>query len=164
MAVPAPRSSSRRFVTAGLLLGVGLGGFVDGIVLHQILQWHHMLTSTDTDNLGLRDYPATTVEGLEVNTLWDGLFHASTWMFVAVGLALLWRAWQQRQAPRAGRSWSGCCWPAGGCSTWSRVSSTTTCSASTTSSPATISCCSTSASSPLARCCWPAAGRCTALG
>ena len=100
MAVPAPRSSSRRFVTAGLLLGVGLGGFVDGIVLHQILQWHHMLTSTNTDNLGLRDYPASSVAGLEVNTLWDGLFHATTWMFVAVGLALLWRAWQQRQAPR----------------------------------------------------------------
>ena len=26
------------------LLGIGLGGFIDGIVLHQILQWHHMLT------------------------------------------------------------------------------------------------------------------------
>jgi hypothetical protein len=25
-------------------MGVGLGGFVDGILLHQILQWHHMLT------------------------------------------------------------------------------------------------------------------------
>ena len=29
---------------AGLLYGLGLGGFVDGIVLHQILQWHHMLS------------------------------------------------------------------------------------------------------------------------
>jgi nucleoside-diphosphate kinase len=28
----------------GILLGIGLGGFVDGIVLHQMLQWHHMLT------------------------------------------------------------------------------------------------------------------------
>ena len=28
---------------AGLMYGVGLGGFVDGIVLHQILQWHHMV-------------------------------------------------------------------------------------------------------------------------
>jgi uncharacterized membrane protein len=27
-----------------LLLGIGLGGFFDGIVLHQILQWHHMLS------------------------------------------------------------------------------------------------------------------------
>jgi hypothetical protein len=63
------RASSRRFVAAGLVLGIGLGGFVDGIVLHQILQWHHMLTSTNTDNIGLPDYPATTVRGLEVNTL-----------------------------------------------------------------------------------------------
>lgn len=29
---------------AGILSGVGLGGFVDGIVLHQILQWHNMLS------------------------------------------------------------------------------------------------------------------------
>jgi hypothetical protein len=45
----------------GLFLGIGLGGFVDGIVLHQILQWHHMLTSEG-------DYPKTTVAGLETNT------------------------------------------------------------------------------------------------
>ena len=36
----------------GILLGIGLGGFVDGIVLHQILQWHHMLSSEG-------DYPPT---------------------------------------------------------------------------------------------------------
>lgn len=29
----------------GVLLGVGLGGFVDGILLHQILQWHHMVSN-----------------------------------------------------------------------------------------------------------------------
>ena len=32
-------------VSSGILLGTGLGGFVDGIVLHQILQWHKMLSS-----------------------------------------------------------------------------------------------------------------------
>ena len=31
--------------SAGILLGVGLGGFFDGIVLHQLLQWHHMITN-----------------------------------------------------------------------------------------------------------------------
>ena len=31
-------------VAAGILLGAGLGGFVDGILLHQILQWHNMLS------------------------------------------------------------------------------------------------------------------------
>jgi uncharacterized membrane protein len=46
---------------AGLLLGVGLGGLFDGVVLHQILQWHHMLSSW---------YPANTLENLRLNTLW----------------------------------------------------------------------------------------------
>ena len=40
----------------GLLLGLGLGGFLDGILMHQVLQWHHLLTDTG-------EYPATTVAG-----------------------------------------------------------------------------------------------------
>jgi uncharacterized membrane protein len=83
-----PDGRRRLPVAPALLLGIGLGGFVDGIVLHQILQWHHMLTATDR-------YPATTVQGLEDNTLADGLFHASTWLFVVVGMVLLVRAWQR---------------------------------------------------------------------
>jgi uncharacterized membrane protein len=75
------------------LLGVGLGGFVDGILLHQVLQWHHMLTST-------AGHPMTTVAGLEANTLADGFFHVATWIIVAAGSWLMWRAWQQgRIAP-----------------------------------------------------------------
>jgi uncharacterized membrane protein len=107
MMAPAKQSSNRRFVTGGLFMGIGLGGFVDGIVLHQILQWHHMLTSTDRDNIGLRNYPASTVRGLEVNTLWDGLFHATAWIFVAVGLALVWRARPAGQASSSGSSLFG---------------------------------------------------------
>jgi uncharacterized membrane protein len=79
--------------TPSLLLGVGLGGFIDGIVLHQVLQWHHMLTSTG-------DHPMTSVAGLETNTLADGLFHLATWVCVAVGSALLLAAWRDgRLAP-----------------------------------------------------------------
>lgn len=70
--------------SAGVFLGLGLGGFFDGIVFHQLLQWHHMLTSVG--------YPANTLRNLEINTFWDGLFHASTYVFVVVGLVLLWRA------------------------------------------------------------------------
>ncbi len=74
----------RAFPTsAGIVLGLGLGGFFDGIVLHQILQWHHMLTSAG--------YPATSIENLKINTVWDGFFHASTYLFIALGLVLLWR-------------------------------------------------------------------------
>lgn len=73
----------------GIILGIGLGGFIDGILLHQLLQWHHMLTSTNTDNIGVKYFPADTVHGLKVNTIWDGLFHTATWLAVLIGLAIL---------------------------------------------------------------------------
>ena len=73
--------------SAGILFGLGLGGFFDGIVLHQLLQWHHMLSSW---------YPVNTIENLELNTLWDGIFHSSTYLFVVAGLFVLWRSAQRR--------------------------------------------------------------------
>ncbi len=69
-----------RFMIAAVLLGLGLGGFFDGIVLHQILQWHH-LVSTPT--------PPTTLENLELNTVGDGLFHAATWIVTVAGVFVL---------------------------------------------------------------------------
>lgn len=93
--MPAGAGAAGDFpASAGVLLGLGLGGFFDGIVLHQLLQWHHMVTSAG--------YPADTVPNLELNTLLDGLFHASTYIFVVCGLAILWRH-AQRPHPR----WSG---------------------------------------------------------
>jgi uncharacterized membrane protein len=74
---------TRTFPTAaGILFGLGLGGFFDGIVLHQVLQWHHMLSSW---------YPITSIENLELNTFWDGIFHSCTYIFVVAGLFILWR-------------------------------------------------------------------------
>ena len=81
-------------ISAGILFGLGLGGFFDGIVFHQILQWHHMLTSAG--------YPANDVRNLEINTLWDGIFHASTYIFVLLGLIILWK-----RAHRTHVRWSG---------------------------------------------------------
>jgi len=68
--------------SAGILFGLGLGGFFDGIVLHQLLQWHHILSSW---------YPVNSLENLELNTLWDGIFHSATYLFVLAGLFILWR-------------------------------------------------------------------------
>jgi uncharacterized membrane protein len=86
---PTARERGRRqFFWAGVTLGVGLGGFVDGIVLHQIMQWHHMLTDYGDHS----SFPATSIGSLEENTVWDGIFHATTWVFVLVGVLLLWRA------------------------------------------------------------------------
>jgi uncharacterized membrane protein len=85
----------RQFPTvAGIFFGLGLGGFFDGIVLHQILQWHHMVTSAG--------YPADSVPNLQLNTLLDGLFHAATYIFVVLGLVILWR-----RAHRNHLWWSG---------------------------------------------------------
>ena len=75
---------------AGFVMGVGLGGFIDGILLHQVLQWHHMLTGTG-------DQPMTTVAGLETNTLADGFFHLATWLFVTLATFMTVRAWQRRE-------------------------------------------------------------------
>ena len=95
----SPRAGERRLpvpatesfpLAAGVLFGLGLGGFFDGIVLHQILQWHHMLTSAG--------YPADSVQNLRINTLWDGVFHAATYVCVAAGLVVLWRAAHRRHA------------------------------------------------------------------
>ncbi|MCB8822634.1 DUF2243 domain-containing protein [Microvirga rosea] len=81
-------------VSAGILLGLGLGGFFDGIVLHQVLQWHHLLSSAG--------YPPVSVPNLQVNVLWDGLFHLSTYVFTVLGLFILWR-----RSRRTHIRWSG---------------------------------------------------------
>jgi uncharacterized membrane protein len=70
----------KRLIAAAVLLGLGLGGFFDGIVLHQILQWHHMV-STPT--------PPDTLQNLELNTLGDGLFHAASWILTVAGVFVL---------------------------------------------------------------------------
>ncbi|MBY4617955.1 DUF2243 domain-containing protein [Rhizobium sp. 18T] len=77
---PSPRWFPR---LAGLLFGVGLGGFFDGIVLHQILQSHHMLSSW---------YPINSMENLELNRFWDGVFDSATYIFVLSALFILWRS------------------------------------------------------------------------
>lgn len=81
-----------------LLLGVGLGGFVDGIVLHQILQWHNMLSAVD---------PPTTLAAMHRNMRADGLFHVATWLSTLAGIVLLWFAWSRGRVPPRGRAFLG---------------------------------------------------------
>jgi len=85
-------------VRAGALLGLGLGAFFDGIVFHQVLQWHHMLSS----------HPDSAVAGdLPLNVLADGLFHAAAYVFTVAGVATLWRAQRRRAAWVSGRGLVG---------------------------------------------------------
>ncbi|SPT49419.1 Predicted membrane protein [Actinomadura madurae] len=67
-----------------IVLGVGLGGFVDGI---------------------LKFYSPHTVSGLEMNTVWDGIFHVVCWLSVLTGLAVLYsRVTHQRSTTRSWES------------------------------------------------------------
>lgn len=101
-------TTPRSLAAPGILLGMGLGGFLDGIVLHQVLQWHHLLTTTDRDHVGIPYYPDTTVHGLEMNTLWDGIFHVVTWLLVLTGMAMLF----SRVERGRGRTWRlNALWP-----------------------------------------------------
>jgi uncharacterized membrane protein len=108
MTAPTPHTAQERrgedarhpVRTPGLLLGLGMGGFVDGIVLHQILQWHQMLSETD-------EYGGRNVEDLEINVMADGFFHAATWVLVALGLATLWRVARTGAIRRTWRSLLG---------------------------------------------------------
>ena len=97
MTATTRRAKGQSYAVPGVLLGIGLGGFVDGIVLHQILQWHHMVSAEES---------TSTVLGLERNTLGDGLFHAFAWIAVVAGVALLWSRVRQGESPApAGELW-----------------------------------------------------------
>jgi uncharacterized membrane protein len=81
VAADAPEAGMRRTSKApGIVLGLGLGGFVDGIVLHQIMQWH---------NMGSAVLPPSTVDAMQQNMAWDGFFHAAVWLLTVAGTYLL---------------------------------------------------------------------------
>lgn len=68
---------------AGFLLGIGLGGLVDGIVLRQLLQWHTMVSAR---------LPPVDIVTARLNQFWDGTFGTGVWLISLVGLHQLWLA------------------------------------------------------------------------
>jgi len=85
-------------ITAGTFLGIGMGGFVDGILFHQILQLHAMVSAV---------VPKTSIANIEINMFWDGMFHALTWVMTAIGLTLLWKAARRVDVPLLGKVFVG---------------------------------------------------------
>ncbi|HEY8339161.1 MAG TPA: DUF2243 domain-containing protein [Egibacteraceae bacterium] len=75
----------------GVAAGVGLGAFLDGIVLHQVLGWHHLVVAHRS---------ADDLAGLQRNTFWDGVFHLAAWAVVAG--AVYWLAANGAAARTAG--------------------------------------------------------------
>src|ERR1700712_2574124 len=85
--------NTKPLTAAGTLLGIGLGGFVDGILFHQILQLHSMLSAR---------LPQDVLINVKVSMVWDGLFHALTWLTTAAGVALLWQVAKNKETPWCG--------------------------------------------------------------
>jgi uncharacterized membrane protein len=78
---------------AATVLGIGIGGFIDGIVLHQILQWHEMISN---------QLPPTNYVNKSVNMFWDGIFHAGTLIITLTGILLLWKLLPRTDIDRSG--------------------------------------------------------------
>lgn len=83
---------------AATVLGIGAGGFIDGIVLHQILQWHEMISNK---------MPPETLVAKSVNMFWDGIFHAFTLLVTLVGIVLLWKLLHRKGIDRSGHLLAG---------------------------------------------------------
>ena len=66
----------RRLNVGSILLGIGLLGAFDGIVFHQLLQWHSVYMGANR----------------QLQIVSDGLFHAFTVVMLAIGAIMLWRA------------------------------------------------------------------------
>jgi uncharacterized membrane protein len=79
--MPTAAFRNRPLLVAAAVLGIGLGGFFDGILLHQVLQWHHLLSLV----------PGDAFRDLGNQILADGLFHVLMYAVTAFGLWLLWR-------------------------------------------------------------------------
>jgi uncharacterized membrane protein len=88
----------RPLVAAGIVLGAGLGGFFDGVVFHQILQWHNMMSAR---------VPPVDLHAAKFNMFWDGWFHAAVWLMTVAGLAMLFRAGRTAHAFWSGRALLG---------------------------------------------------------
>ncbi len=82
----APAGGSWR---SGALVGVGVAGFVDETVFHQLLHWHHF-------------YDRSTPDAGLVS---DGIFHAFSWFAVVAGL--FWYAALRHRSELVTTRWLG---------------------------------------------------------
>jgi uncharacterized membrane protein len=87
-----------RIRSGALLLGIGLGAMLDGIVLHELLQWHSMLSAA---------VPPDSVDAMRISMAADGMFHAVAWLATLGGVWTLWSAYGRPGALPATRVFVG---------------------------------------------------------
>lgn len=79
----ASTTRSRLALVGGGVLGIGLAAVLDVIVFHQILQTHHLLSNI---------YDPGTLDGLQRNVYYDGLFSLAMLGVMGLGASVIWWA------------------------------------------------------------------------
>jgi uncharacterized membrane protein len=85
-ALQTSRQSTRSVLFTGILIGIGIAGFLDETIFHQLLQWHAFYWATDEHG----------------RILSDGLFHLFSTLLLLWGLFRVWRgraSWTQGSGP-----------------------------------------------------------------
>ena len=83
-------------IAGAFILGFALSAFFDGILLHQVLQWHHLLSLVQGE--AFRD--------MRVQILADGIFHLASYFLAAAGTLLLWRSRRTASPDRIILAWA----------------------------------------------------------
>ena len=87
----------RAIIAAGIF-GFGFSGLIDVLVIHHILQWHHLVSAI---------YPMNTLSGLRTNIFADGLFSIGMVIIMGIGGGLVWRSERRTDVPLAIRPLAG---------------------------------------------------------
>ena len=93
-------NSAGPLIRAGIVLGMGFGGLADGIILHQILGWHHLVCYS-------AHCQPNSIAQLQHENTQDGYFHLALWLTLLAGTALMFRAAQQAGLTGRGRVLTG---------------------------------------------------------
>jgi uncharacterized membrane protein len=94
----ASQRSGRSLLWPAVLVGIGVAGSLDEIVLHQLLRWHHFYDR------------GSQAAGL----IADGIFHLGSVAALATGLVLLVGRWRVGREPLARAAAAGILLGAGG--------------------------------------------------
>jgi uncharacterized membrane protein len=81
--------TTRRALLGAGIAGFGFSGLIDVLVLHLVLQWHHLLSGI---------YSMSTLDGLRMNVLADGLFSIGMVIVTSIGFGLLWQSERRTDA------------------------------------------------------------------
>jgi uncharacterized membrane protein len=87
-----------RALAGPLLIGIGLGGLLHGIVFHQLLQWHNVLSSV---------VPPVDLAAMRVNVLAEGQYNVGALLVTLIGIVVMWARARRRLPMPSSREFTG---------------------------------------------------------